>query len=343
MIYSDNIYRAVEKLHWLQIAEDGVLEIYLDNHTLQTFRMCEARFMEEFVEGYSGKGGFWFLDFGICVHKAIENYYIERKRAEFNLQKWALIDSKEIWLSKDMDATWSQHPDYIKLGGFLGFSALLFQYAQYFNIDNDRFRVIGTELYFGKNKEVPLLQNKSLYSFAPFRLYLSGKIDLLVDDGYNIGPMDHKTAKDFRGQNLAQNYEIQDGMTGYVFAAREIVKQFQDKVQVTRSVNKIWMNFLQVKTEKNMEDRFKRIPLFKSDWELEQYRLRQISTASRIYQLIENPNLQPYYNTMACTNYMHNQCPFLSAHKQKDKESQLAILNADFVKGKIWDPETVKD
>jgi hypothetical protein len=313
--------------------------------------MCEARFFESFVEGWGFRDGegLWFLDFGTVCHKAIEIYYNTRHKPGFDIMKWALTDCKELWAEKNLDR-YEEHEGYKNISGVLGFSAMMLQYAQYFHIDNERFRVIGTELYFGKNKEVPLLSDHTLYPYAPFRLYLSGKIDLLVDDGRSIGPMDHKTSKDFRGQNPAKNYEIQDGMTGYVYAAKSILQtyikddpKFNNDPQEMRQCNKIWMNFLQVKPAKTQEERFKRIPLFKSDWELEEYRLRQISTVAQIYQLLANPTMRLFYNTMACTNYMHQTCPFFSAHKQKDKDSQLLILNADFQQGKIWDPENIQD
>ena len=373
MNYPESIHQLEHKLHWLQFGEDGVLEIYLDNHMLQTFRMCEARFFEEFVEGYKPKGSLsriWFLDFGVCVHKAVEIYYIDRKKGAFDLMGWISKIARKIWDEKDMEYwanedLWKGHKynSYKDLGGFLGFCGLLFQYAQYFSVENERFRVIGTELYFGKNKEVPLLDPRWPEKYpdwmqrkdGDFCLYLAGKIDLLVDDGYSIGPMDHKTSRDFMGKNPAINYEIQEGMTGYVYAAKKILEKYHDDLSTnvipSRVCNKIWMNFLQVKPAKaNMADRFKRVPLYKTDEELEMYRQRQISTAARIYQLLENykedgSGLQPFYNHMACTNWMHRNCLFQPVHRQNSRQNQLTILNVDFVKDQsgVWNPEQVED
>jgi len=369
MNYPDSIHKLAEKLHWLKIADDGVAEFYLDNHMLQTFRMCEAKFFEEFVEGYRSKGGrIWFLEFGSCVHECVEIYYKTRRQPDFSWEKWSIIVAREIWDKFDLDywkddAVWPKHKDkkgnmvvdnmHKTLGGYMGFSGMMIQYATTFNLENDRFRVIGAELYFGKGKEVPLFEDfigeYTPQKHIPFRLYLAGKIDLLMDDGFNIGPMDHKTSKDFRGQNPAKNYEIQEGMTGYVFAAKKILENFFNKDSektaiMVRQCNKIWMNFLQVKPESDISKRFKRIPLFKTDWQLEEYRQRQISTVARLYQLLENyredgTGLRPHFNTMACTNWMHQVCPFQSAHHQNDRESMLRILNADFIKdqSKIWD------
>lgn len=377
MQYRDSIYKLTDKLHWLKIApEDGVLELYLDNQMLQTFRMCEARFYEDYIEGYRPKGTLgriWFLDFGRAFHKAIEIFYISNKENKFDLYTFIGKIAKEVWDKYEMEywafeEVWasSKYNNYKELGGFIGFSSLLAQYALYFSKENEKFRIIGTELYFGKNKEVPLLGSwtygEADYQYhivnkLPFRLYLAGKIDLLIDDGFSIGPMDHKTSRDFRGQNPAHNYEIQEGMTGYVYAARKILANLQvgtleEQVYtkgLNRQCNKIWMNFIQVKDpgkSKVFSDRFKRVPLYKTDWELEEYRQRQISTAARIYQLLANyqenrSGLRPNYNTMACTNWMHRDCIYQPIHRLNTLESQLTILNSSFVKNQaeIWNPE----
>ncbi|HWY36816.1 MAG TPA: hypothetical protein VNX68_19375, partial [Nitrosopumilaceae archaeon] len=129
------------------------------------------------------------------------------------------------------------------------------------------------------------------------------------------------------------------GMTGYVFAAKKIIENIQGIDR--KPCNKIWMNFIQVKGEKILGDRFKRMPLYKSDAELEDYRLRMISTVSRIYQLLTNPELKPNWNTMMCNNYMHNTCAFQAVHRQKDAQSQLLVLQSQFVKKEIWNPEKI--
>jgi PD-(D/E)XK nuclease superfamily len=338
------------ELHWLKIAKDGVPELYLDNHMMQTFRMCEARFVEDFVNGYGSKGRIWFLDLGTLVHKMIEVYYLNRTHALFSTEYWAIQLGMQLWKAMDMDY-YENHPMWQKefkgLNGCYGLCTLLLQYAAHFKLENERLRVIGTELYFGKGKEVPLLtktfeDNHGKYEkwidSLPFRLYLSGKIDLLIDDGVSIGPMDHKTSKDFRGKNPLINYEIQEGMTGYVYAARQLTKAFPELAR--RPANKIWMNFLQIKDEKNIQDRFKRLPLYKTDEQLEAYRLRMIRTASKIFQLLSTDAV-PDYNTSACTNWMHQTCPYHSVHRQGSKESELLILNANFTKIPIWNPETV--
>lgn len=329
-----------KKLHWLSIAEDGVVEIFLDNHMLQTFRACEASFYESFVNGYGSNHPVWFLALGTAVHKMIEIYYIRRKQPNFTMNGWAVDIGYKIWSQLEMDQ-FKDKKEYEKLGGFHGFVGLLIQYATHFNIDNERFRVIGTELYFGRNKEVPILEDSTKYSAAPFRFYLSGKIDLLIDDGDVICPMDHKTSKDFRGQNPMISYELQDGMTGYVYAARQLLKRHNEysTVQINRKpTNKIWMNFLQIKPEDTVAARFKRAPLFKTDQQLEDYRQRQIRTVANIFNLIINPEMRPSYNTMMCNNWMHGQCGFHPIHRL-GTDVQPTVINGTLQKIEMWNPE----
>lgn len=339
------------QLHWLKIAEDGIVEFYLDNQMMQSFRACEAYFVEAYIRKYGSNNPVWFLSLGSAVHKMIEMYYLHRRDSNFIMENWAISYGSKVWHALNMDQ-FKDRKEYQDLGGFPGFSTLLIQYANHFRFDNERFRVIGAELYFGKHKEVPLLSlpNEILTGATKFRLYLSGKIDLLIDDGESICPMDHKTSKDFRGQNPMISYELQDGMTGYIYAARKIIEKY-NKTNASmhnlvnyidrKPTNKIWMNFLQIKTVKgDISERFKRAPLFKTDQQLEDYRIRQIRTVQNIFSLITSTsidNLKPAYNTMMCNNWMHQQCPFHQVHRLGSDNHQL-ILNSTFVKNE-WDPE----
>ena len=321
---------------------------------MQTFRMCESRFVLEFVEGYKSKSGhFWFLDFGICTHTMIEYYYIHRKDIDFDVFEWATTKASELWQKMRMDELYKvgtpwHHENYTKLGGLSGFCLLLMQYAQTFHADNERFRVIGAELYFGKGREVPLVDSTDDPAYEGFRLYLAGKIDLLLDDGFNIGPMDHKTTSG-QASYAAQSYEIHEGMIGYIFATKALLRKSTESLcGGVRNTNKIWMNFLQVTPlpekrrdgrKPEISERFSRTPIFATDYQLEEYRLRQISTGSRIIQLLLNDELRPTRNTMACTNYMHRSCVYSEVHRQNSRDSELVQLNSSFEKKPIWDPE----
>lgn len=328
-----------KQLHWLTInPQDQVIEIVLDHHMLSTFRMCPARFQLEMVQGWAPKGSFWFLEFGQLLHKCLEYYYTHFRRDDFTITQWFDYASN-LWAQGNFDK-YKEIPGYKNVGGRMGFLALLQEYFLRFHSENERLRIIGTELYFGKGKEVPLL-TEPLSDRIPFRLYLSGKIDILCDTYSHIAPMDHKSHGDFRGQNPNKSYEIQEGMTGYVFATRELVKKF-DLEPGSRQTNMILMNHIQVKPGKvSFQDRFTRVPMRRTDWDLEQYRLRQISTARDIFNMLIDgfDGIPPQYNAGVCSNWWHNECQFHKVHRQTGEDAQLFVLRNDYIMKSIWDPE----
>jgi hypothetical protein len=194
MTYTDALLKVANDpyIYWVQLAEDGVIEFYLDNHMLQTFRACEARGILDFIEGYTGSGRIWFLDFGTVVHDLMESYYVTRYFDSFDIHSFCMNDVARTWNDRKMDYyktldpkhPWRKHLD--ALGGVLGLMNLMAEYTALFQKDNERFRVVGAELYFGKGKEVPLLDShysedmKQLFRVNddafPFRVYLCGKI-----------------------------------------------------------------------------------------------------------------------------------------------------------------------
>lgn len=339
-----------QKIHWLKISPNGVPELYLDNHALQTFRMCEAYFVELFINHIGGEGRVWFLELGTAVHKMLEIYYNQRHSPSFSIPSWATVYGTRIWHALDMEY-WATAPKeydqkkYKTLGGLMGFIALMMQYATHFSVENERLRVLGAEIYFGKSKEVPLSVDE-----LPFRLFLSGKIDILIDDGETICPMDHKTMNRFDGNPLI-DYEIHDGMTGYVFAARKILEKYNQTNKTgglpisplaRKPTNKILMNFISITSNERMSlsDRFKRFPLYKTEQQLEDYRLRQIRTASNIFDLLLSnfPSIVPTYDTSRCTNWMYSTCPYQNLHRV-DSFAQEVIRKNNFIQIKEWNPE----
>lgn len=337
------------QLHWYSLGRDGVPELYLDNHMMQSFRACEQFGVHSFIENYSGKGRVWFLDFGSCLHKMIEIYYEQRHLPNFELINWATNTALEVWNLFDMEyyrVSINKKPDkgYELLGGYPGFVGILSQYANIYHLENERYRIIGTELYFGKKKEVFLgtfeyydYHHSEIYSEAG-RVYLSGKIDLLADNGTSIGPIDHKSTAWFKG-DPASSYRVHEGMTGYVYAARELVKTVSPDSY--RRCNTLWLNMIQVKPMDKIHERFKRISLIYTDEALESYRQRMLRTASKIYQLLQadDPYSLADRDTMHCTDFMHGICPFYNAHKYHSRQDVYKILDLDFVK-KEWNPET---
>jgi hypothetical protein len=349
------IEELVAKYHWLQIGADGVLEMYLDHHSLSTFRQCEAAFELSIMANVKSKHKSWNLEFGIIFHKMVEVFYILKKEEKFDLVEW-IHYAGELWIEKELDQ-FSEHKMYKTLGGLPGFMAMLGQYANHFAAEMDRLRVIGIEITFGKQKEVPLgsfycetyycprqpYPNNPLFAYQndTVRCYLTGRIDFLMDSGSAIGPLDHKTTAFIR-DNPANSYDPQEGMTGYIYASQRIIKDKFPELLNTRKVDRIWLNFAQIAPEQDAMKRFRRIPIYKTDYQLEEFRKRQLRTFNKIYDILILGE-RPDWNTSVCNNMFHSECQFRNLHRQNTASAMLQVLNSDFTVEKPWNPETVDD
>jgi len=354
-----DLLEANPSLHWLTIdPSTGTFDIVLDNQMYKTYRGCPAHFMEAYVNGWGGTGRSWNLEFGILFHKMMESYYLEFRDPAFKVNDWAIDIGVRNWNLAQMDFH-SGHKEYQSMGGVQGFVGLLIAYAQRFSAENERLRVIGTEIGFGKGKEVPLgkidtsLPYKSVYEkdeekfaiLSFLSVFLSGRIDVLVDDGRSICPLDHKTKGSLR-RDPALEFEVDEGPTGYIFAIHSILPQFLKAHNLegllNRDCSKIIMNFISKSIPKE-GDRFKRIPLLKTDYQLEQYRLRMLATAENIFRdtIRYASTGVAYRNTERCTNLYMRDCDFLAVHRQNSRANELVILNQFFKKQDIWDTENV--
>src|SRR5882672_1698268 len=114
-----------------------------------------------------------------------ELYYRDFRRPDFDVTKWATERTLKEWNEMKMDVH-AEHKEYKLIGGVHGLIGMLIQYSVVMTPVNEKLRVLGSEISFGKAKEVPLYQGPDL------EIYLSGRMDLIVDDGFFICPMDHK-------------------------------------------------------------------------------------------------------------------------------------------------------
>jgi hypothetical protein len=365
-------------IHWLTLNPNtGIFEIVLDNQMLKTFRACPSHFMEAYVEGWGGTGRSWNLDFGILFHKMMESYYANFREKGFLVNDWAIQDGVFAWNAAQMDFYIGQK-EYQSMGGVHGFVGLLVAYAQRFSNENERIRVIGTEIGFGKNKEVKLGSLES-HPQAFLDCYLSGRIDVLIDDGHSICPLDHKTKGTLK-RDPNQEFEIDEGPTGYIYAVNQILPVFlsspnpscplclgkgsvklegmqtdwgksQSRVcncikskegLLKRDCKKIVMNYISKSIPKK-GDRFKRLAILKTDEQLESYRLRMLATSEDIFRAVVRyaSTGVAFRNTERCTNLYMRDCDFLPVHRQNSKANELVMLNQFFKKGPIWNTEEV--
>lgn len=330
--------RDIAKLNWIRAVGPSKYEMVLDHHMLSGWRMCQSYFELLHVEGRRPKASHgWAISFGILLHKVIQNIYEWRSENSFSLEKLT-NEAYHLWDEHKMDR-FKEHRTSKSLGGKVGFMSLCHQYAQFYNQDSERLRIIGTEIAFGSNHEVPLGSIK--VGDIEIACYLSGRIDFLADDGVKIGPVDHKTRAAFGMVDLGATYNPHEGMTGYIYATREFVKKHYPELAAKRQINTAWMNFIQVNHEPELQKRFKRVLIMRTDFQLEQFRLRQLAAFESLFQYLAEERLATW-NTEMCAHWYGGECIYRPVHRQPDLQSQLVVLENDYDQGKYWNPEATE-
>lgn len=352
----------VADLHWITLNETtGIYELVLDNQMFSTFRQCPAHFVEAYIKGLSLKGEgsrAWPLDFGIIFHKMMEEYYMTFRNPTFDMQKWGIGQAQALWVDMNMDFH-SEHKEFKSIGGMAGFCGMLIGYTMRFGPDNERLRVIGTEISFGKAKEVFLgsiwveridltriIVPQDKITVPWLNCYLSGRIDVLVDDGNFICPLDHKTMGSFRS-DPTMKFGMDEGPTGYIYAVSKILPEFlksigKEDVLIKRSTNKIIMNYISKSIPKEGE-RFKRDSIMKTTEQLEAYRQRMLLTSEDIFRMLVRFADTGYVwrDTSKCNNWFMHDCLYLPIHRQNSRANELVMINSMYEKNKIWNTEEV--
>lgn len=331
-------------LPWLRM-EGETISLIVDNHLLSTHRSCADAFMIQHVEGMHPKPGYgvpnlrrWYLDFGIVFHKMMQIYYTDFRKPKFDVIAWASNQSWIEWDKLNLDGIYSRHPEYIDIGGFKGFVGILLQYAKRWSAENEKLRIIGTEVSFGRDKDV------SLYKALDLQIFLAGRMDVIVDDGFYIMPMDHKTTKSFYG-DPSDRYIIDEGPTGYIFALKKVLPFFVSKDEILkRDCNRIQMNLIQKKVDtKDPMNRFRRVPIWKTEEQMRLYQQRMIASCYDLlvdlarYQRVEAVSR----DTSHCTDWYHGKCAYFDVHRQSNTDGEQATLSNGFVKLPIWNTEEV--
>ena len=320
------------------------LIVVVDNHLMQTYRACSQHFIHAHVEGWHrrafvqsvGKHRIWYLEFGFLLHKMLELYYPNFRNKDFSIDEWATVRGLAEWLEADMDM-FANEKEYKLIGGKHGFIGLLHQFATTFTAENELIRIIGSEISFGRAGEVPL------YIGPGLEVYLAGRMDLIIDDGYFICPMDHKTEGKFRGEP-GLKYQTEDGPTGYIYALAHILPKIVPAGELLkRDCSKILMNLIQKTPADDPKERFKRVPIRKTTDQLEDYRQRMVSTVQHIVTDMETyvSGFAVMRNTTACTNWFFRECVFRDVCRQSGKDNELNTLQNGYIQLPIWNTEEV--
>lgn len=335
-----NPAEASTKYHWVKYdPETMTVDLFMDHQMLSTLRMCEHKFVYEHIFNIRPKGHkAWSLMFGAWMHFCFETYYkhlCHNDGKAIDIAAW-LQYSRAKWLELNLDA-YKDEEKYKDISGYDGASALLVSYYAYY--DGLRLRVVATEVSFGTNREVYL----GSFSYGPFtvRCFLTGRIDLLVDNGHKIGPVDHKHTHVFRGDEWTK-YNPHDGITGYIFATNEIIKNMFPDYKTT--CNSGWIFHIQGKAPsisrktKQVHERFKASTVDKTLAHLEEYASRQVSTFRRAYELLFNYKT-PEMTTTACHNIYNRKCEYLPIDEQ-DNNNKDYIIKQFYNITTPWNPQS---
>jgi hypothetical protein len=351
---------AAEKYpNFIKVSEDGILELYLDNHMLSNFRKCQGLFQEQFINNIYPTGRSWSLEFGQYVHKCMEYFYQAQRDSwsgEFNhpgalsenpihikqdFSNWLII-CRDLWTNYQLDdfADWKQHKS---LGGWQGALGLLTEYYGCY-ANKERLRFVGWELSFGRSKEVPIIDEEvsvqlfKHYSMPGlFRGYYCGRLDMVVDDGSIIGPLDHKTTAYFDG-NESADFKPHDGMQGYVYSLQQMLGT---KLQAEgRMCNNIIINHISLRTCKDPIDRFKRSYKPYTPEEMLEWKQRQIETFIGIYNLVVLERAATWNTELCKMFYFSMVCPYKQLHEVPPvMRKQLVKIN--YEERKPWNPYAV--
>jgi len=334
--------------HIITIGQDGVPELYADNHILSHLRLCEAFFVESFLNNLHQKGErSWSLEFGIWFHKVMELFYKDYERQDQNRDDALMCSdmataASEIWMQNDMNY-FNTKPEYYKvcakIGGLTGAIQLVVDYWRMYGEGRDTLKVIGTELSFGRGKEVPIFTEDTddLPMKPLYRMFYCGRMDAIGDDGTSIFPVDHKTTSTINPLTTGRDFKPHDGMQGYVYSLDKIAKSYFPALQ--RSCNKAMVNHVQVNYSADYTKRFKRTTLHYSPAELEAWRIRQIRSFRKLWALaVEEEN--PDWNTQTCHNIFNYPCSFRLLHEQ-DPINRQSYLQAHYVQIEPWNTAEV--
>ena len=344
----DRIKELANTFDWFHIADDGVVEIFMDHHMLSTFRTCEAKFQEEIINNWVPRAGNWSLSFGIAFHKWME-WFDEAETKSFTGEWSDGLEPKQIsifnWVERARKYWDENNLEQFKtedgfkdLDGWQGAKLLLLQYWNEYGSGKERLRTVGSELGFGKDREVPILSDHTKFSYAPFRAFLTGRIDRIIDNGRVIGPLDRKTHRFFRGNEISK-YKPNDAFVGYTLAIKTILgEKFK---QQNKDCYGVIVDLVALKepTDKTKNKyRFKRAYIDYDELYIEAFIQRQISTLAAIWQVLVEGRM-PQWNTMACHNQYFKDCPYKTLHQDIHPGVIAGALNTFYQqREKRWSP-----
>jgi hypothetical protein len=331
---------AASKYNFIKLGDGNTcdLEIYADHHMLSSSRLCEARFKLSILNRYGSKERVWSLEFGQWIHSALEYFYGSLKTGNlFDFQTF-LERGADLWNSYQMEyfnTPTHTHPRYKDVGGVKGALALLKEYHDYYGNGRERLRIVGTELSFGLEREVPLGIIEVPYDGKIIRvaIFLTGRADMIVDDGVFVGPLDHKSKSYFSGDE-SSNFKPHEGMIGYAFAVNCMLGE--QVAKEGKQCRQTIVNHISLRAPKEGKERFKRTYISYTPTQYADFVERQKISFRRVYELAVLERLADW-NTQVCGNIYFRDCEFKTVHDKSPEHEEL-LLKQYYVIKPEWNP-----
>lgn len=331
--------------YFVKMLPDGRMQLTLDNHLLQTFAACEKLFWYRHIlrmrpKGPGGValniGAWWSAVLGGHDYKQGEEtihilgIYEHMQRGKFPALQEFISSAGLLWNVMGMDALKQSKPQaYNQFGGSGGAVRMAHEYyTRQALIDHANWRMVGSELPFGRLGEVPIYEDEKIV------VRYMGKPDLVVFDQNILKPVEHKTVDRIKS-NTHLHYKPHPQIAGYVYAIQQIAKQVGFDGIVDRCIVNVASRMPPAEKPRDgvKRPRFLRVYPNFSPAELEEWRRGVILKAKRIHHSLVNDEW--IWKESNC--HLYGGCEFRVVDS-KPETSRKAVLVSDFVQVEPWTP-----
>ena len=279
------------------IITDRRINIVMDISSYDTFRTCEYKYFLRYIRNKHTAERAVPLDRGTLIHLAAETYYeLLKKNTPYQDAVNAALSAVRTagTISTDLD-----------IDDILNVIDVMEEYFDFWRVADQGFQIVEVEKPF-----VYLL-----HEAEDWRIYLSGKIDLIISDNqYTNLPMDHKS--------YSRSYP-----TG------RMSNQFKNYVNALNS-NFLIVNKIGLQKTVKAHEKFKRVPLTYDHIYLDKWKKNVIATIDHYVQCAADE----YWpmNETSCDKY-NRQCEYYEVCDSSAEKAAEYKLMTLFIDGEPWD------
>ena len=274
----------------------GKLNIVIDASQYDTFRMCERKYFYRYIRNKHPLEKAKPLDRGTLVHLACEIYYEDLKNGIVfhDAVNHALSAVRRAAIDTELD-----------VDDILRVIEVMEEYFDHWRVADQGFQIREVE------KSILYLFHEA----ETWKLYFSGKIDLIIDDNrYTNLPIDHKS--------YDRSYP-----TG------RMSNQFRNYVNALNS-NFLLVNKIGFQTTLKPHEKFTRIPLSYDSVYMDQWKQNVIKTMEHYVECLAD-GYWPM-NETSCDKF-NRKCEYYDVDDSSGKEAAEYKLATMFKDGEPWD------